>query len=138
MGASGMLTDVELELMTILWRIGPATVREVIEALPAGRNLAYTSVSTMLRILTRKGFVTSAAVPRTTFNLGPVSFAHKTHRYTPAIEKRDYEGRSLSHIVNGLFEGDPKALVRSLIETSDLDPDELASIKKLLDRKAKR
>ena len=45
-----LLTEVELELMTILWRVGGGTAGEVLAALPADRPLAYTSVSTMLRI----------------------------------------------------------------------------------------
>ena len=46
-----LLTESELELMTILWRLEGATVNEVLEALPPDRPLAYTSVSTILRIL---------------------------------------------------------------------------------------
>ena len=48
-----MLTETELELMTILWRIGEGSVAEVLEKLPRERDLAYTSVSTILRILER-------------------------------------------------------------------------------------
>ena len=50
-----MLTEVELELMTILWSLSEGSVADVIERLPKNRNLAYTSVSTILRILEQKG-----------------------------------------------------------------------------------
>jgi predicted transcriptional regulator len=56
-----LLTDTELELMSILWKIQEGSVHEVIENLPVGRKLAYTSVSTILRrdvspALSQKGF----------------------------------------------------------------------------------
>ncbi len=49
-----LLTKVELELMTILWRLGEGSVTHVLGELPDGRDLAYTSVSTILRILEQK------------------------------------------------------------------------------------
>ena len=49
-----LLTEVELELMGILWRLGEGTVSDVAQGLPAERKLAYTSVSTILRILEQK------------------------------------------------------------------------------------
>lgn len=53
------LTEVELELMGYLWKLNEATVNDVVSALPEARKLAYTSVSTMLRILEQKGVVDS-------------------------------------------------------------------------------
>ncbi|HEY0706619.1 MAG TPA: BlaI/MecI/CopY family transcriptional regulator, partial [Polyangia bacterium] len=58
------LTEVELELMTILWQLGGGTVNEVMAALPEGRTLAYTSVSTILRILEQKGVLSAEKVGR--------------------------------------------------------------------------
>ncbi len=51
------LTATELELMMILWKIGKGSVRDIMDQLPAERDLAYTSVSTIIRILEKKGFV---------------------------------------------------------------------------------
>ena len=55
---SEFLTEVELEFMTVLWQIGRGTVRDLIAKLAADRNLAYTSVATIMRILEQKNFVT--------------------------------------------------------------------------------
>ena len=54
---SEFLTEVELEFMTVLWQIGRGTVRDLIAKLAADRNLAYTSVATIMRILEQKNFV---------------------------------------------------------------------------------
>jgi len=52
---SPTLTEAELRLMEVLWQVGPATVHQVLEALPAKLPLAYNSVLTTIRILEKKG-----------------------------------------------------------------------------------
>ena len=69
-----LLTEVELELMSALWQLDEATVRDVLATLPAGRTLAYTSVATVLRILEDKKLVNSRKVG-------------KAHVYRPAVSK---------------------------------------------------
>ena len=54
---SATLTDAELRLMDVLWQIGPSTVQQVLETLPAKPALAYNSVLTTIRILEQKGYV---------------------------------------------------------------------------------
>ena len=117
------LTEVELELMTILWRLGAGTVGDVIEQLSPDRQLAYTSVSTILRILEKKSVLTSRKQGR-------------GHVYVPALGKEDYESWSVRDLVTRLFEGEPSALVRRLIESKALTPGELESIRRLLQRRS--
>ena len=120
---SKLLTDVELELVGILWKRGESTVHEVLEELPEGRNLAYTSVSTVLRILEQKKILRSRKEGR-------------GHLYAPILSKEEYEAISLNHLVEKVFDGTPSALVRRLLEEKDLTRTELDSISALLkDRK---
>lgn len=119
--ASKLLTEAELELMKLLWKQGEGSVNEVMDALPQGRTLAYTSVSTILRILEQKGFVASR--PR---NEG------RGHIYTPTVEKKDYEATTIHHVVSKVFDGTPTSLVKRLIEDGKLSPEELNSIRELL------
>lgn len=119
-----LLTDAELELMTILWRIEGGTVREVMDCLPEGRDLAYTSVSTILRILEQKGFVQSEKLAR-------------SHRYMPVIDKPRYQQRNLRHLVGGLFNGDPLALVRRLISADSMTEDDLRDLRSLVEERLK-
>lgn len=114
-----MLTDVELELMTILWKLGGGTVSDVINALPAERKLAYTSVSTMLRILEQKTALASRKEGR-------------GHFYLPLIAKADYEARAVKHVVEKVFDGTPLALVKQLLNSGELDQNEINELKALL------
>jgi predicted transcriptional regulator len=114
-----LLTEVELELMTILWRLGEGTVTAVLEALPPERPLAYTSVSTILRILEKKGVVGTRKQGR-------------GHVYIPRISKQEYETRSLRRLITQVFDGAPSALVRRLVESERLSADDLRALRGLL------
>jgi predicted transcriptional regulator len=116
-----MLTDVELELMSILWRLGEGSVSDVIENLPAGRDLAYTSVSTILRILEQKSVLKTRKEGR-------------GHVYIPLLKKSDYEARAVRHVVDKVFEGTPVALVRQLLDTGGLGQADLEELKALLEK----
>jgi predicted transcriptional regulator len=117
-----LLTDAELELMQVLWGLGEGTVRDVLEALPGEKQPAYTTVSTILRILEQKGFVASRK-------------AGRSHIYTPAVEKPGYQARTLRRVVSDLFGGSPSALVRRLIAAEEVDEDELRALQRLLDER---
>lgn len=119
-----LLTKVELELMKHLWKIGEGAVRDVITALPADRKLAYTSVSTILRILEQKGILQSRKQGR-------------SHIYTPTIEKEHYETDSLMNYVKNVFDDTPAMLVKRLLDTESLSADDIEAIKKLIDEKGR-
>ncbi len=116
------LTDVELELMGLLWRLGEGTVADVQAALPPSRPLAYTSVSTMLRILESKGVVMSRKQGR-------------GHVYVPIIRKSDYEAHAVKDVVDRVFEGAPLALVRQLLEHVPLSDEDVSELRSLIARK---
>ncbi|MCG8358366.1 MAG: BlaI/MecI/CopY family transcriptional regulator [Kiloniellales bacterium] len=119
-----LLTEVELEFMTILWRLGEASVRDLLDELARERRLAYTSAATILRILEQKGFVTSRKLGR-------------TYLYAPSLAKDEYQSRSLQDISKKLFDDTPAALVSRLIDDEALSDEALAEIRKLLDEKLK-
>lgn len=118
------LTPVELELMEILWKIGQGTVRDVMAHLPDSRNLAYTSVSTILRILEQKNILV-------TEKLG------QQHIYLPTLSKQVFASHSVKKIVKQIFSGNSVELVAYLIDKNDLSFDEIATIQKILDAKKK-
>ncbi len=114
-----LLTDVELELMSILWKLGEGSVADVIEQLPKNRALAYTSVSTILRILEQKDVLKTRKEGR-------------GHIYIPLLKKTDYESKTVKHVVERVFDGTPVALVRQLLDSVKVDKKELEELKKLL------
>lgn len=116
---SKLLTETELELMTILWRIKEGTVADVIGQLAKGRDLAYTSVSTILRILEQKGALKTRKEGR-------------GHIYIPQIKKSDYEAKTVKHVVDRVFDGTPVALVRQLLGSVELSKADIEELKKLI------
>ncbi|QRK06534.1 BlaI/MecI/CopY family transcriptional regulator [Archangium violaceum] len=119
------LTPVELELMQIVWRKGEVSVADVLEALPPERKLAYTSVSTVLRILEQKGVLGSRKVGR-------------GHLYSALLPREAYEVQSVRHLVETVFAGTPSALVERLVEAVPLSPEEVEQIRELLGKKGSR
>jgi predicted transcriptional regulator len=118
---SKLLTETELELMTILWKLGEGSVADVIDALPEERALAYTSVSTILRILEQKEILATRKEGR-------------GHIYIPALKKSDYEAKTVKHVVDKVFEGTPVALVRQLLDSVKINAKDLAELKDLVNK----
>ena len=112
------LTPLELEIMHVLWETGPANVQSVQQHLE--RELAYTTVQTMLNILHRKGKVKRTLKDRAYF-------------YKPVVSRSPVVGQHLSDIVDRLFGGSAESLVMSLVETKHLTPRKLARLQKLLE-----
>ncbi len=117
-----LLTEVELEFMNELWRLGEGSVRDVLANLAPDRNLAYTSAATILRILDEKGFVTSTK-------------AGKTLIYKPLLAKDAYQTRSLQNLSAKLFDNTPATLVARLVDDAGLSQESLEEIRALLDRR---
>jgi predicted transcriptional regulator len=112
------LTPLELEIMHVLWDVGAANVQAVQKELT--RDLAYTTVQTMLNILHRKGKVKRTLKDRAYF-------------YKPVVSRSQVVGQHMSDIVERLFGGSAESLVMSLVETKHLTPKKLARLHKLLE-----
>ena len=117
-------TELELEILKILWRQGPASGCQVRDALAPARELAYTSVMTILNIMTRKGYVRRKKEA-------------SGYVYRAAVAQDAAERGMLQDMVDRVFDGSAVAVVQHLIETSGLDADELTRIRQLIARKAK-
>jgi len=110
-------TDRELDVMSVLWDIGPATVAEVRKRIPD--QLAYTTVLTMLRTLEHKGYLSHTEEGR-------------AHRYKPLV-KREAAGRTaLRRLVDKVFDGSPELLLTQLVSDKNLSDEELRRLRKLL------
>jgi predicted transcriptional regulator len=117
-----LFTEVELELMNAIWNLGECTVKDVQEALPKNRDLAYTSVATMMKILEQKGAIKSEKKDR-------------AHTYNSLVSRADYEGISLQHLKTNVFGGNPASMVMRLLDGSDLSEKEVETIRNLITEK---
>src|SRR3989441_8333608 len=113
------LTPLELEIMHVLWETGPVNVQTVQQHLE--RELAYTTVQTMLNILLRKGKVKRTLKDRAYF-------------YKPAVSRSQFVSHAVSDMVDRLFGGSAESLVMSLVETKHLTPEKLARLNRLLEK----
>ena len=118
---SATLTEAELRIMNVLWDQGPATVHEVLQALPPKPNLAYNSVLTIIRILETKGYVKHVKDKR-------------AHIYMPKIDREDATRFEVRHLVSRFFGNSHERLLLNILEESSIDAEELARMRELLER----
>jgi len=117
------LTKAEEQVMQILWEIKKGFVKEVIEKMPDPKP-AYNTVSTVIRILEKKGFV------------GYNSFG-KTHEYFPLIAKDEYRSFFLRNFMGNYFGGSIKNLVSFFARENDLDINDMEEIMKYVEEDLK-
>ncbi len=108
------LTKAEEEVMIVLWRLKEGIVRDVINDLK-DPDTPYTTVSTVIRILEKKGFVGHRAVGT-------------THLYYPLMSKKEYLRTYLSGIVKNYFDGSSSSLVTFFARESDLSLEDLKGL----------
>lgn len=97
--------------MQVLWERGPCFVKEIIPHLP-GKQTAYTTASTLIRILEQKGFVDHEAFG-------------KAHRYFPLVSKKDYRKNLFSNYFQKYFDGSYEQLASFFAKEEKLDEAEL-------------
>ena len=111
------LTPLELEIMSVLWAAGPANVQAVQAGLGT-RELAYTTVQTMLNVLHRKGRVKR-------------ELRDRAYVYRPVLSRQKAVRQAVGDMLDRFFGGSADSLVLSLVETRRLTPAKLAEIQKL-------
>ncbi|WP_264212640.1 BlaI/MecI/CopY family transcriptional regulator [Leisingera thetidis] len=119
---NSLLTEVELEFMTVVWDIGGGTVRDILAELNKMQERAYTSVATVLKIMEQKGFLTSERKDRSLV-------------YRPAVPKAEYQKTSLKNLSSKLFNGAPAALVARLVDDEDVTDEMLEEMRALLEER---
>ncbi len=112
------LTKAEEDIMQVLWKLEKAFVKEIVDEFPEPRP-HYNTISTMIKILSDKGFVSYE-----TFG--------KSNRYYPAVKKEEYTKRSMKQFVKGYFEGSYTNMLSFFAKEKDISIDELEQILKEL------
>ena len=118
------LTQRELDIMSVLWELGEATVTEVRDKVDP--NLAYTGISSMIRTLEMKGYVSHRRGEG------------KTHVYFPVIEAEKAGESALGRVLDKIYGGSPIKLLAHLVDQKKLSEKELARMRDLLKKPAKR
>ena len=114
-------SNVEMQVLSVLWERGPSTVREVLEALPDGKSRAYTTVLTVMQVMEKKGFLDHT----TKGNM---------HVYEPKVSQSQALGPLLRNLVKNLFGGSPSTAMQHLLAENEVTPAELQRLKALIER----
>jgi BlaI family transcriptional regulator, penicillinase repressor len=119
------LTPLESLIMNVVWDQSEVTVRDVQAALSSHRDLAYTSVLTMMQVLERKGFVGSRRVGR-------------ANVYWPTVTRARFGLRSAVEIVNSFFGGSVPAMLSHFADTEQLSAPDLEAMRAIVESAAAR
>jgi len=115
--AKSTLTGQELEIMKVIWKLGPSTVRQVYETLRKRRSVAYTTVMTMMNILEQKGYLKKRQ--------GERAFV-----YAPSRPEKQVIRDMVREFVDRVFNGAAEPLLLHLVEDDQLAKEELDEIRK--------
>jgi predicted transcriptional regulator len=118
------LTKSEEEIMQILWQLDGGFVKEVVDQFPDPKP-AYNTVSTIIRILVKKGVVRFEAIGN-------------THKYIPKISKEEYTKIYLNHFVGNYFDNSYKTMVSFFTNEEQLSVQELEEMKHLLEQEIQK
>lgn len=118
------LTAKEEEVMQILWVLKNALVRDIIEKLPEP-DQPYTTVSSIVRILERKGFVSHKPYG-------------KRHQYYPLVSKSQYRKGKFKALLSDYFDNSIEGVVSYLVKEENITPDEMEELTKMIDQESKK
>jgi BlaI family penicillinase repressor len=116
------LSELQLAVMRVLWQRKKAAVAEVQEALKPERDLALTTVATVLTRLEKAGLVAHRASGR-------------HYLYRPLVSEEEVRRSMVSVLAERLFEGDVAALVTHLVNAREIKPGDLARVRQLIEAK---
>ena len=118
-----MPTAAEADILAVLWRLGPATVREVHEALE--KDCDYNTTLTQMRLMTDKGLLVR-------------SERFRSHVYQPAAPKNEMQQRIAGDLLKRVFGGSAKGLIMSALGAESTTSEERAEIRRMLDELDKK
>jgi predicted transcriptional regulator len=113
-----MPTAAEVDIMAVLWRLGPATVREVYEAL--GKDCAYNTTLKQMQLMTDKGLLVRAE-------------RFRSHVYESAVPRDQMQKRIAGDLLRRVFAGSAKALIMGALGAQSASTAELADIRQMID-----
>ncbi len=113
-------TEAELELLRVLWTIGPSTVKEVFSTLQSSKAIGYTTVLKQLQVMHRKGLVRR-------------SERFRAHVYEPSESRALVQRQLTRSLLRRAFDGSAHALLQSALAGRKVSPQELAEIRRLLE-----
>ncbi|NRB73470.1 MAG: BlaI/MecI/CopY family transcriptional regulator [Verrucomicrobiales bacterium] len=113
-------SELELQVLGVLWERGEATTRDVLEALPDGKPRAYTTVLSIMQVMEKKALLTRSS-------------EGVAHIWGAAVTRNEVTGPLVRDLVRNVFGGNSAAVVQQLLGGRKVSSEELAEIQRLLD-----
>jgi BlaI family penicillinase repressor len=120
------LSDLELDVMNVVWQLGECSSTEVITAYRKQRHLADTTIRTVLTNIRKKGYIET------------VPSVDRGYRFRPTVSRTRVAHRTMKGLLSKLFDNSPQEAIRFLISDSDIDDRELDEIRRFIDRHKSR
>ncbi|TKC12261.1 BlaI/MecI/CopY family transcriptional regulator [Pedobacter polaris] len=115
------LTKTEERIMQVLWKLQNAFVKDIIDELDEEPKPPYNTISSIVRLLEKKGYVSYKAYG-------------KTYQYFPAISKEDYTKTTFSKMFSGYFDNSPTSLLSFMVKEEKLSEKDIEELKALINK----
>ncbi|MCP9766558.1 BlaI/MecI/CopY family transcriptional regulator [Lacihabitans sp. LS3-19] len=115
------LTKTEEKIMQIIWSLGPCLVRDIIEKMPDEPKPPYNTVSSVVRLLESKGYLSFKAYG-------------KTHEYFPIISKEQYKQVTFKKVFSDYFDNSVESLLSFMVNKENLSTEEIEKLKNIIDK----
>ncbi|WP_069659597.1 BlaI/MecI/CopY family transcriptional regulator [Arcticibacter eurypsychrophilus] len=110
------LTKTEERIMQVMWKLKKAFVKDILEALSDNPKPPYNTISSVVRLLEKKGYIGFKAYG-------------KTYEYFPLVSKSDYRNSSFKKILSGYFDNSAENLVSFMVKEQNLSKEDIEKIK---------
>jgi BlaI family transcriptional regulator, penicillinase repressor len=117
-------TDAELDILNVLWRLGPSTVRQAHEELAQLKAWQYATTLKLMQIMAGKGLLDRDDSVR-------------SHVYRPAIQRHDTQRQLVGRMIDRVFEGSVGSLLLGALDARPTSKKELDQLRQLIDERAK-
>jgi BlaI family transcriptional regulator, penicillinase repressor len=117
-------SNLETQVLSILWEHGPSTVRQVLSLLSDGRERAYTTILTVLQGMEKKRLVSRTR-------------DGAAHVYRAEIDQDEVAQPVVKTLLQNVFAGDPSRVVQALVDSADVSAEDLKKIRRVINQAAR-
>lgn len=118
-------SDLELQVLSVLWDRGPSTVRQVLETMPDGKQRAYTTVLSIMQVMEKKGLVDHRR-------------EGQSYEYGAKVQRHQVLRPLMRDLLRNVFGGKASAALQYLLSEAEVDEEEMRQIRQLIDQNARR
>lgn len=118
-------SDLELQVLSVLWDRGPSTVRQVLEAMPDGKPRAYTTVLSIMQVMEKKGLVEHRR-------------EGQSYEYWAKAPRQQVLRPLMRDLLRNVFGGKASAALQYLLSEAEVDDEEMRQIRQLIDQEASK